>query len=705
MFSQTEYIIWTVIAVLWIIQILFLFLLYNTVNREAKRRRPATYATYQSPIIQADVTKEAESTSRNEEPAEEKDKKPKHKGIKIKKPADKQEDTPIIQGITPLTVAATQSAHTEASAPYISDEPSSQIHEQAVPLKTVEDKSVSNEERISIPANQPLQDQEPVTEVDEKPAAVVDDEPAVVMDDETAVVMNDETAVVMNEKPTKDKESTDSLKSVESYQATDLIPNNEVLKASTDINDQPASPAEQQAISEEEPIAPEEQPIVEPVEEQPVSEDEARPSSEGELFSSNDDEDSASDATPQPPVNNDGFFGDLFGEAFYTPQPPKKKTSKSRTMAESARPASADELIISEQEIQKTLGTSTLLPTISIIMATNNQDMLLRKNLPAILQQDYPSYEVIIVNDNSTDDTADILRDLQAQYPHLRTTFTPGSSRRISHKKLALTLGIKAAKNDWLLFTEPGCHPVDNHWLQCMARQLPMVKDPFYSDVDAVIGYTGYEPQDGLGSYLRCYDRMHDSLRLLGLGLHHMAHMGYGTNLIYRREIFFKHKGYSAHLHLERGEDDIFVNRNIQPSRIRAEVSSDAIVRSSENTSRHWLLEKLGRIATRRHLHGFMPLLLGIDTVTRALYALATLAAIVVAIIMKWWITLGIVIFLWALRYAGQWFVFTRASRHFGESNYGPAMPLLDLCQPAWELGILIRYLLSSKSAYRRKQI
>ena len=345
------------------------------------------------------------------------------------------------------------------------------------------------------------------------------------------------------------------------------------------------------------------------------------------------------------------------------------------------------------------------LPGISVIIVACNQDIQLRENLPAILEQDYPKFEVIVVNDNSNDETCDVLQQMQSRYPHLRTTFTPETTRRISHRKLALTLGIKGARHEWLAFADIDSRPVSNQWLRSMTAHLVAADDRLISDVDTVFGYTGLEKSKGLGAALRRFDVMLTGMRLLGLGIRHKAHMALGSNLIYRRSIFFDNKGYSAHLDLERGEDDIFVNENILPTHICAEVSPESIIRSTETTRHHWQSEKLGRIATRRHLHGFMPFILSADTVTRALYVLLTAAAIVVAILMKWWITLGIIVFLWALRYAAQWSIFTRASRHLGENNYGPAMPLLDICQPAWELPLRARYLLSSKRAYHRKQI
>ena len=108
-------------------------------------------------------------------------------------------------------------------------------------------------------------------------------------------------------------------------------------------------------------------------------------------------------------------------------------------------------------------------PGMSVIITTSDQEEMLAKHLPRILEQDYPDFEVIVVDDNSKDDTQELLERLARQYPNLYVTHTSDSIRYISHKKLALTLGIKAAKKEWLVFTEANCYPTSRAWLSRLA--------------------------------------------------------------------------------------------------------------------------------------------------------------------------------------------------------------------------------------------
>ncbi|MEG2574036.1 MAG: glycosyltransferase, partial [Bacteroides sp.] len=136
------------------------------------------------------------------------------------------------------------------------------------------------------------------------------------------------------------------------------------------------------------------------------------------------------------------------------------------------------------------LKFETDFPPLSVVICAKNESENLKRYLPSILEQDYPQFEVIVVNDGSTDESDDILSRLEEEYPHLYHTFTPETARYISRKKLSLTIGIKASKYDWLVFTEANCRPSSPDWLKLMARN-------FTSSTDVVLGYSGYESAKG----------------------------------------------------------------------------------------------------------------------------------------------------------------------------------------------------------------
>ena len=342
------------------------------------------------------------------------------------------------------------------------------------------------------------------------------------------------------------------------------------------------------------------------------------------------------------------------------------------------------------------LEISDTQPGMSVIITTSDQEEMLAKNLPRILEQDYPDFEVIVVDDNSKDDTKELLERLAKKYPNLYMTHTSDSIRYISHKKLALMLGIKAAKKEWLVFTEPNCYPTSNQWLARMARH-------FTDDTDVVLGYSNYERRNGFANLCLTYDTLLQQLRMLGLTLCKMGYMGIGRNMAYRKEIFFNNKGYSRHLDLDRGEDDLFINEHVPASRIAAEVSAEATVRCSAANTYEWSADKLSRLFIRRKLHGIQPQLLAFETLSRCLFYAGIVGGIVYSCMAGLWITLAICVALWAVRLGCQLYVYHRVASDLDERRYNVSLPLFDLLQPLWEMYFRVRLLFTSKRAFLRR--
>ena len=229
------------------------------------------------------------------------------------------------------------------------------------------------------------------------------------------------------------------------------------------------------------------------------------------------------------------------------------------------------------------------LPPVSVIICAREESENLRRNLAAVLEQDYPQFEVIVINDGDTDESEDYLTLLEEKYPHLYHSFVPDSSRYISRKKLAATLGVKASKYDWLVFTEADCRPQSDQWLRLLARN-------FTSRTQVVLGYSGYERGKGWLHKRVAFDNLFSSMRYLGFALAGSPYMGIGRNLAYRKELFYREKGFSAHLNLQRGDDDLFINHVATAENTRVETDADAIVRMQPVfRAKDWREEKIYR--------------------------------------------------------------------------------------------------------------
>lgn len=338
------------------------------------------------------------------------------------------------------------------------------------------------------------------------------------------------------------------------------------------------------------------------------------------------------------------------------------------------------------------------LPPLSVVICARNESENLRRFLPAILEQDYPQFEVIVINDGSTDESEEVLSAFEEKYQHLYHSFTPDSARYISRKKLALTLGIKASKHEWLVFTEANCQPVSNEWLRLMARN-------FTPHTQIVLGYSGYEPGKGWLHKRISFDALFTSLRYLGFALAGKPYMGLGRNLAYRKELFFKEKGYSTHLNLQRGEDDLFINQISNADNTRIETNAGATMRMQPvDRYKDWKEEKVSYMATARYFKGAQRYLLGFETFSRLLFYVACISGIVFGILNFHWLVAGIAFLIWLLRYTVQAIVVNKTATDQEEGrHYYFSLPVFDILQPLQILKFKLYRLHRGKGDFMRR--
>lgn len=209
---------------------------------------------------------------------------------------------------------------------------------------------------------------------------------------------------------------------------------------------------------------------------------------------------------------------------------------------------------------------------VSVIISARNEEKNLKENLPAILEQDYPDFEVIVVNDCSVDDSDLVLQEMQKRYLHLKVVTKTEHVRFKTGKKFALTLGIKAAAHEHLLFTDADCSPASKNWITYMTGKFDNV------GIQIVLGYSPYiEIKSLLNSIIR-FETLKTAINYLSAALNNNAYMGIGRNLAYTKTLFFASKGFAAHMHVLSGDDDLFVNQNATPSNTAIEIHPDAFM-------------------------------------------------------------------------------------------------------------------------------
>ena len=189
---------------------------------------------------------------------------------------------------------------------------------------------------------------------------------------------------------------------------------------------------------------------------------------------------------------------------------------------------------------------------VSVIVCARNEEANLMELIPVIMEQEFPKFQLIVVNDSSWDDTADILKALQVSYPGMHIIEINEDKQMMQGKKFALTLGIKAAMYDIVLLTDADCRPTGSNWITEMTKGVGERKE-------IALGFSGYKRYPGYLNKLIRFDAFIAGLNYLGFAKTGRPYMGVGRNLCYTKTAFFRIGGFKTHYKLASGDDDLFV--------------------------------------------------------------------------------------------------------------------------------------------------
>ena len=260
---------------------------------------------------------------------------------------------------------------------------------------------------------------------------------------------------------------------------------------------------------------------------------------------------------------------------------------------------------------------------VSVIVVAKNELKNLQENLPFLLQQNHPEYEVIVVNNGSWDQSKEYLEDLCASEPRLRLVQIDENEKYPKGKKFGLTLGIKAARYDLLLLTDADCVPNGDGWISSMQRS--------YRDrTEIVLGYSPYLKKKQLVNLFIRFETFYTGLQYLSFALAGFPYMGTGRNLSYRKDTFFRVKGFASHNHIMSGDDDLFVNEVARRHNVRINIAPESLVYSfpKENFSA-WFRQKKRHLSTGRFYRTSHIIRLSILNISHILFYVLGIAALV----------------------------------------------------------------------------
>lgn len=320
---------------------------------------------------------------------------------------------------------------------------------------------------------------------------------------------------------------------------------------------------------------------------------------------------------------------------------------------------------------------------VSVIICARDEAANLVKNLPGALVQHYKTtHEVILVNDNSFDESKYILDEYQKTFKQLHIVELKQEARFIPGKKFPLSVGIKTAKYEVVLLTDADCVPASEFWIEKM-------QEGYHPNTEIVLGYGAYHKKKGFLNKLIRWETFHTALQYLSYAKAGLPYMGVGRNLSYKKTVFFRHKGFSAHNHVASGDDDLFINMAATKTNTEIVIDKDAFTLSEPAKTWHqWKKQKSRHYSTSKYYKPLHKFLLG-------LYALSQFAfyplLIAVAIFFSWKIALII----FGSRFLMQGFVFYKTMNKLDEKDLFPIFWLLDI----W---MFFYYLIFSFSLFRK---
>lgn len=334
------------------------------------------------------------------------------------------------------------------------------------------------------------------------------------------------------------------------------------------------------------------------------------------------------------------------------------------------------------------------LPGVSVVVCAHNEEINLKSYLHTLLNQDYPTFEVIVVDDESEDNTYTILEQYRQQSNRLYHTFVPRGARVISSKKLALSIGIKAAKYNYILLTDADCRPESRYWIREMMGGFQNEK------TEIVLGFSPYFETKGLLNHIICYDTLFSGLQYMGMARCGHPYMGVGRNLAYRKETFFSNHGFQGLLNERAGDDDLLVNKIANRSNTSVVCNPNALTWSSpKRTWYEWIHQKRRHLSVSPRYSTQSKIRLIFEPITRGLVHFLSILCIAYGLITGQWIIAASAYGLWSLRLLVQLIIINIAARRLRMREIGIELVLFDIFLP-----LITLFIFTTQPLFRKKQ-
>ena len=319
------------------------------------------------------------------------------------------------------------------------------------------------------------------------------------------------------------------------------------------------------------------------------------------------------------------------------------------------------------------------LEPVSIVICARDAYEYLTELIPVLLNQDYPDFEIVVVNDCSDDETEEYLKDLERHEPRIKPVQLKQHLNFFNGKKFPLSMGIKSAKNDLIILTDCNCMPVNDQWLRSVVNR-------YNNKTEIVIGYSPYVQKKSSLNRIMRFDSLQNGLLYLSAALRRHAYMGIGKNLSYRKELFYRSQGFISHYTTTVGDDDLFINQTATKKNTEVLIDAEnAILTTPTNSFRLWMRQKSSRYSTIPKYGTRARLMLSLFYTSQFLFYATFIALIALYAQPAFTITNGTVFYIpilvlfFLLRFGSQFFIYHKASKRLGEKGLLPGLIVYDL--------------------------
>jgi len=314
---------------------------------------------------------------------------------------------------------------------------------------------------------------------------------------------------------------------------------------------------------------------------------------------------------------------------------------------------------------------------ISIIVCAKNEAENLQEFLPSIINQKYSNFELVLINDASSDDTLEVMKSFKEQHANIKIVNVKNNEAFWGNKKYALTLGIKVATNEHLLFTDADCKPVSKLWIQTIAQK-------FSNKKTIVLGYGKYKTLNTFVNIIVRFETLITAIQYFSYAKLGSPYMGVGRNLGYTKKEFFKTNGFISHIQVRSGDDDLFIQEAATTTNTEIRLQAKSFTTSNPPvTLKEWYRQKRRHISTSSYYKFKHKFFLGLYFISKFLFYVT---GFILFFLISWKLITPIV----AFYFIGLYFIFGLSAKRLKEKNLILILPFLEIFLLLFQFTIFI---------------